>query len=190
MKIKEFKVNDKNIAIHLCCHTPGEFNMFALNQQKCIVAKCAFDITNTYVLQKPVLISSCTPSTCTSIQKGLLEFKKLDNCTINSAAKRDKITMLGGNIFSLKETYCKLQLIEICDEGFYKVGLGRELFKLMEAFAKQQHCNKISAWVHPHGPFQMGTMQFYVRNGFSFEKDATNHTIATKNLAKVKEKTK
>lgn len=181
MKIKECEFNGKKVSIILTSFNDGEFNFFALDEKRKIVAKCSFDIINTYIRKNASSSTSAPKSNSTALQSasGKIEMK-VGN--LSSQQPHQEVIIKNGKIYLLQDTYCKLVSIEICDKRFYKVGLGSELFKLTEDFSIKQNCSKISAWVYPHGQFGNGTLKFYHRNDFSFSKDHLDHTIATKEL--------
>lgn len=83
----------------------------------------------------------------------------------------------------LKEaTFCKLDSIEILDERYFKVGLGSEMLKNMETFAKTQDCKNITGWFYPNGNFWYGAKDFYLKNNFTFS-DENGKVILNKDIS-------
>ena len=93
------------------------------------------------------------------------------------------ITLSTGKSYDLEYTYCEIGEIEIVDEKYYKIGLGKAMLEETEKVAKTYNCLKIKGKYLPKGNFQFGTQQFYKRNGFMFEKE-DNETFVVKSLEK------
>ncbi len=86
-------------------------------------------------------------------------------------------------IYHLNHAKCKMKCIEIKSAEFFKTGLGSAMFKEMENYAKQEQCCQIYARYQPYGEFANGTSSFYIKNGFSIEKDPYDKCyFATKDL--------
>lgn len=174
MKICEINLKNQRATLHFLAINNTN-NIFALNENKKEVGKCWFEIIDTYQLQ---CLSS--PKNCENALQ--IAVPKEINLPRNINKIPEPTIIKGGNVFSLKNSHIKLNLIEVLDEKFYKVGLGWTFLKTMEQIANEKNCCEIRAWVLPINTFAEGAIDFYKRNNFFFETDKIGNTYATKTL--------
>ena len=149
------------------------FMIFAKDDSGKVVASCKFrivmnyarDLTETqrqiYAKRHKIKIEDAPRQVIVDLTP-----QKLDSYT-----KEEGGVKIGSNVYKHHNSYCELINIEIMDVGFHRVGLGSEMLSAVIDFAQQYNCERIDAFMHPHGEFKFSTVEFYKRNGFEVDKN-------------------
>ncbi len=182
---KYVKIKDEIITLCKIQQIDGEF-ICAVNNHPYIVAKCHFDIVKKFSRNLTTQELELTEK----LKSYKLYRNNKFNLTITSKTLsiyknniHDNLLTLDNHTYILEDTFCRLDNIEICDDKYYKVGLGSAIIKHLSNYAKASGCKRIQGWYYPNGRFEEGAKDFYIRNGFEFVQDEYNNkTNVVKNL--------
>lgn len=145
--------NGKFVTIDLL-ETKDNFLVSAVDENGEIVGKCVFEICSRTVKELPKMNFG---------RKYIIKDTNIKNGAITCLPIVKKI--------EVSPKVCKLCQIEITSDNFFQIGLGSMMMKKMEEFVRTKNCNEINGWFFAYGNFWYGSKDFYIKNGFSFEKD-------------------
>ena len=182
MKIVNLK---NNLKAEIKLSESEELNsLFAYDENNKVVGFCYFSLFHTYHKSAPESFRlSYAKKHKINVEDAptTYNFKININSTEKFTVNNNTITFENGKSYDYDKIVCKINEIEIVDERYFKVGLGKALLTEVENFALNHNCKTIKGKYLPKGNFYHGTHQFYQRNGFKFENE-NNETMIIKTL--------